>query len=143
VAAHPNRILALVVVGVGLVAVVAAILAATRDGSRYDRGTPTGAVQAYLSAVLEGDHQQAARLLSKDSSCDLADLDHAYVPEGTRVVLRRSEIAGDTAQVVVDVVATNGVFSQPVEQHTLELTRAGDRWLVTGTPWPMFECEKG
>ena len=45
----------------------------------------------------------------------------------------------------VDVVmSTGGPFdsSEYAEEHTFRLTRAGDEWLITGEPWPMFACAK-
>lgn len=142
---RPNRVLAIVVGVIALVAVVAAVLATTRAVPKYDRGTPQGVVQAYLSAVIDGDHQQAAKLLAEGSPCRVEDLDQAYVPDEVRVVLRDTEVDGDTAQVVVDVVMSSGDLldgSEHAEKHTFRLTRATGAWLVTGTPWPMYECSK-
>ena len=49
---------------------VAGVLLAIRHGSRYDRGTPAGVVQAYASAVIDGDNQEAAPSRSRGApSC--------------------------------------------------------------------------
>ena len=142
---RPNRILAIVVGGIAVIAIVAGVLSATRPAQKYGRGTPEGVVQAYLLAVIDGDHQAAAEFLAEGSPCTVADLDQAYMPDGVRVVLRDIEVNGDTAQVVVDVVMSSGELfdgSEHTEKHTFRLTRPGEAWLITGTPWPMFECNK-
>lgn len=143
---QPNRILAIVVGVVAVVAVVAGVLAATRQAPEYDRGTPAGVVQAYLSAVIDGNNQEAAGFLAADSSCDLTDLDRAYVPDEVRVVLRDTEVDAGTARVAVDVAMSSGDLfggSEYSEKHTFSLTRVGGGWLITGEPWPMYECNKG
>lgn len=143
---RPNRVLAIVVGVIAVVAVVAGVLAANRSVPRYDRNTPTGAVQAYLSAVIDGDHQKAATFLAAGSPCTVDDLDQAYLPEGLRVVLRGTEVTGGTAQVEVDVVMSTGGpldSTENAERHTFRLTRSGERWLIAGTPWPLYDCIKG
>lgn len=140
---QPNRVLLVVVALVAVVAVVAGVLLATRHEPRYDRGTPAGVVQAYLSAVIAGDNQQAAGLLAPDSPCDLTDLDRAQAPDDVRVVLRATEVRSGTARVEVDMVMSSGDLlggTEQVERHTFQLTRPDQAWLITGMPWPMYEC---
>lgn len=142
---RPNRILAVVVGVIAAIGIVAGVLSATRQVPRYDRATPEGVVQAYLTAVIRGDHQQAVDLLTAQSSCTAEDLDRAYIPEDVRVLLRDTEVEGDTAQVKVEVVMPSGgplEGSEYAERHTFGLTRTGDGWLITGAPWPMYECVK-
>ncbi|HEX6877272.1 MAG TPA: hypothetical protein VF165_16570 [Nocardioidaceae bacterium] len=139
---RPNRILAIVVGVIAVIGVVAGVLSATRQVPKYERGTPVGVVQAYLTAVIDGDHQDAVGLL-EGSTCTVGDLDRAYLPDDVRVVLRDSEVAGDAAQVKVDVVMpSEGPLdgSEYVEKHTFRLTRTGGQWLISGSPWPMYEC---
>jgi phage tail protein X len=146
VTSRPNRVLAIVVGVVAVLAVVAAVLSATRPVADYAPGTPEGVVQSYLSAVLDGDPQQAAGLLAEDSPCAIDDLDQAYTPEGVRVVLRDTRVTGDTAQVRVDVVTPSGGpldGSEYSEEHTFRLTRSGGGWRIEGSPWPMYACGKG
>ena len=142
---RPNRILAIVLGVIAVIGVAAGVLSVTRHGPEYGRGTPEGVVQAYLTAVVDGDHQDAAELLTQ-SPCTVEDLDRAYLPEDVRVVLRDTEVDGDTSQVKVDVVMSSGGpldGSEYSEEHTFRLARAGGDWLITGTPWPMYECSKG
>lgn len=144
-ASHPNRVLAIVIGAIAVIAVVAAVFSATRPVTEYDRATPEGTVQEYVSAVVEGDHQRAFELLATDSACSVEELDRAHRPYDVRVVLRDTQADGDTARVQVDVVmSTGGPFdsSEYAEGHTFRLTRAGNDWLITGEPWPMFACAK-
>lgn len=141
---RPNRILAIVVGLIAVVAVVTGVLSATRTVTEYDRGTPEGAVQAYLSAVIDADNPEAVEFLGDESPCTVVDLDQAYLPDGVRVVLRDTEVDGDSARVEVDVMTSGGPFggSEFTESVTFSLNRAGGHWLITGTPWPMYMCNK-
>lgn len=144
---RPNRILAIVVGLIAALAIVAGVLSATRTVTEYDRGTPEGAVQGYLSAVIDGDHQEAVEFLADESPCTVEDLDQAYLPDGVRVALRDTEVDGDSARIEVDVMTSGGPFgsSEFTERVTFRLNRAGEpgsHWLITGTPWPMYMCNK-
>ena len=143
---RPNLVVATVVGLVAVLAVIAGIVSATRHAPTYEPGTPVAVVQTYLAAVIDADHEAAAARLSSDSPCTVDDLDRAFLPQGVRVVLRDSRIDGDTAQVRVDVItSTGGPFdtSEYSERVTFRLTRAGGAWLITGSPWPMYQCGKG
>jgi hypothetical protein len=67
VAGRPNHILLIVLGAVAVIAVVAGAIAATRQVTQCDRGTPEGVVQAYLAAVIDGDHDEAARYPAEHS----------------------------------------------------------------------------
>jgi hypothetical protein len=141
--ARPNRFLLILLAAVAVVAVVAGVLAATRPVPTYDRATPEGAVQAYLTAVVDRDHDEAVRFLAPGSPCSAVDLDRAYLPDGVRIVLRDTHVTGDTARVEVGVaVSSGGVFndSEYTEDHTFRLTRTGADWRISGEPWPMYDC---
>ncbi|MDA8439549.1 MAG: hypothetical protein M0Z51_11945 [Propionibacterium sp.] len=145
-ARRPHLVVAAAVGLVAVLVVVAVILSATRRAPTYQPGTPVAVVQTYLAAVIDGDHGTAVAQLSSDSPCTVDDFDRSYLPQGVRVVLRDSRIDGDTAQVRVDVItSTGGPFdtSEYSEKVTLRLTRASGAWLITGSPWPMYQCGKG
>lgn len=142
---RPNRVLAIVVGVIAVLAVVAGVFSATRPAREYDRGTPEGVVQAYLSAVIDGDHQEAATFLAAESPCGVEDLDQTYLPDEVRVVLRDTEVDGDAARVDVDVAMASGEpfeGSEHVEKHTFRLARSAGLWRITGAPWPMYDCSK-
>ena len=145
-ARRPNLVVAAAVGLVAVLAVVAGILSATRHAPTVEPGTPVAVVQAYLAAVIDADHETAVAQLSGESPCTVDDFDRAYLPQGVRVVLRDSRIDGDSAQVRVDVItSTGGPFdtSEYSEKVTFRLTRASGAWLITGSPWPMYQCGKG
>lgn len=145
VTGRPNRILVIVVGVIAVIGVVAGVLSATRQVPMYEHGTPVGVVQAYLTAVINGEHQNAVSYLTKESPCTVEDLDRAAFPEGLRVVLRGTEIHGQTAQVMVEVVMPSGgplQGSEYVEKHTFHLATTDGDWLITGSPWPMYVCGK-
>ena len=138
-----NRVLVVVLGSVAVIAIVAAVLAATREAPTYDRDTPEGVVQAYVAALINGENEDAARFLAPENSCDVSDLDQAYLPEEVRVVLLETEVAADTATVDVEVVmVADDLFGaeEYAEEHTFRLTENGGEWLITGQPWPVYHC---
>ena len=59
-----------------------------------------------------------------------------------RVVLRDTEVDGDSARVEVDVVMSSGDLfggSEYSETHTFRLGKVGQEWKVQGVPWPMYD----
>jgi len=145
VTTRPSRVLAIVVALVVLVIVLVGVLAANRSVSDHDLTTPEGVVQAYVAAVVDGDHDEAAGLLAEDNPCDAGDLDGSYVPELDRVVLLDAEVDGDRASVDIETVTAEGPFGafDFTERHTFRLERSGTDWRITGRPWPLYECFKG
>ena len=142
---HANRVLAIAVGVIAVIAVIATVFSATRPVTEHDRGTPEGTVQRYVSAVVAGDNQRAGALLAPSSDCSVEDLDRAHHPDDVRVVLRDTDVEGDTARVTVNVViSTGGPFdgSEYREEHVFRLSRASGEWRITGEPWPMFACAK-
>jgi hypothetical protein len=141
-----NRILAIALGAIAVLAVVAAVISAGRPTERFDPGTPEAAVQAYVEAALDGRSDEAARWLDPAGDCDVSDLDRAGTGmTATRVVLADSRTSGDSATVEVELVfGSGGPFdsSEYREQHTYRLTRSGGSWLLTGVPWPLYDCWK-
>jgi hypothetical protein len=141
----PNRVLLLVVAAIAVIATVAGVLAANRAGPTYDPSTPEGTVQAYLTAVIDGDHDRAAGFLAAGSACSVTDLDTTTLPDGVRVTLRDVQVTGDTARVDVEVALPSGDLlggSETFERHSIRLARSSGTWLLTGEPWPMTGCRK-
>lgn len=141
-----NRAGLVLAVAVGvlvLMAVVAAVLSATREGPQLPEGSPEAAVQAYLQAVAEGDEDAAAAFLDPEGRCTEEDLRDSGSRSAGRIVLRDVEVDGDEADVEVELVyGGDGPFGgdewrDPVR---FDLRRDGDRWVITGEPWPMYGC---
>lgn len=138
-----NRVFGVVVGGIIVLALVAAVFSATRPVTTRDIGTPDGTVQAYVSAVLDRNYDKAGTFLAPSCPCDVHDLDRAFVPHSARVDLVSSEINGADARVDVRVTgpADGGPFESVTPQDaTFRLTRSGQRRLLVGSPWPLFDC---
>ena len=144
---RPNRVLAVVVGGIALVALVAAVLAATRSEPEFDPATPEGTVQGYLQAVFDEDEDEALSYLAADTACDRDDFRGVVTSESARVVLRGAEVDGEVATVEVEIAYTGGQGPFDTyewsEEQTFELEREGDRWVLIGEPWPLYFCREG
>jgi hypothetical protein len=133
------------VIVIGLIIIAVAIvtaLSSTKSAVVMDRATPAGSVQAYLKAVLVGKNAEAAKLLSTDSACTVTDIDRAYVVDTARVVLVDSTTQGATAEVRVRVEIPSGspLGDIMTENHTFRLVNSDGMWLITGIPWPLYDC---
>ena len=139
-----NRVLAIFVGAVVLLAVIAGVFVANRASPDLNPGTPEGVVQEYLQAVFAGDYPVAADLLSPSSGCHASDLAAGYVPESARIVLDHSAVNGDHAVVTVNVTegTGGGPFDSPGYSHTERITvqRDGGVWKITGSPWLLPSC---
>lgn len=147
VSARPGRVLLIVVGALVAIAAAAAFVASLRPAPTWDASTPQGTVQAYLSAVMDGDAAKAATYLDPGGDCDASDLDQVSV-NVERVDLVSTSIDRDTARVQVAVAISTGLplGGTVTENHTFRLTRAPGsagspgRWLMVGTPWPLYTC---
>lgn len=144
---RPNRVLAVVVAAVVILGIVAGVVAANRTVPILDPETPDGAVQTYLRAILEGDDEMAADLLSPSTGCDATDVAAAFATDSARIVLLESAVDGDTAAVSVEITesAGEGPFGAAEFSHEEHLTlrNEGGRWLLAGEPWPLYFCDRG
>ena len=130
---------------IGLIIVVVAIvtvLSATRSAVVIDRTTPAGSVQAYLKAILNGKNADAAKMFSPQSMCTITDIDRSYIVDSARVLLVDSTVEGTTAEVRVRVEIPSGSpFGELMtEDHTFRLVKSDGTWLLTGIPWPLYDC---
>lgn len=142
----PNAILAIVFALLVIAVVLATLFTSGSASKNLDPSTPAGTVQSYLSAVLKGNYEKAAQFISSESSCDVQDLDRVYTVDTARVDLVKTEIDGEHAQVWVKVDYPSGAPFDPmfdgvrVEDHTFRLLQVNDHWLLTGIPWPLYDC---
>ncbi len=130
---------------IGLIIVlvaVAAVVSSTRSTFVIDKSKPAWAVQNYLKAFLVGKNAEAAKMISPESECTVVDVDRAYIIDNARVVLISSSTNGNTAEVRVRVeFPLNGPFGDSSsEDHTFRLTDSNGTWLLTGIPWPLYNC---
>lgn len=138
----PNRVLALAVGLIIVLVAVVAVVSSTRSTLVIDKSKPAWAVQNYLKAFLAGKNAEAAKMISPESECTVVDVDRAYVIDNSRVVLLSTSTNGNTAEVRVRVeFPVNGPFGDsPTEDHTFRLTDSNGTWLLTGIPWPLYNC---
>lgn len=137
-----------VLAGVTVAALVAGlVIAALRPPTSLDVGRPEGVVQAYLRAVLDGDHATAAGYLSSETAerCPASAFRTAWVPEGVTADLDDVQVTGDRARVRVVLHSPATVLPplEPVDTTTevFTLSRTEDGWRLTGVPWPLVLCE--
>jgi len=139
-----NRVLAIFVGAVVLLAVLAGVVGANRATPDLKPGTPEGVVQEYLKAVFAGDYPAAASHLSPSLGCDASGLAASYVPESARIVLDHSDVNGDHAVVTVNVTegTGGGPFDSGGYSHTERLTvqRESGVWKITGSAWLLSSC---
>lgn len=138
----PNRVLAVIVGLIILLVALVAVISSTRSPLVINKANPTWAVQSYLKAVLSGRNADAAKMISPESECTVADVDRTYVVENSRVVLLGSTTNGNTAEVHVRVeFPMNDPFGDSsTEDHVFRLTDSNGNWLLTGIPWPLYNC---
>ncbi|HEY3292832.1 MAG TPA: hypothetical protein VGJ85_04285 [Candidatus Nanopelagicaceae bacterium] len=139
---NPNRVLAVIIGLVVLAVAIVTVLSTTKSAVVIDRSTPAGAVQVYLKAILAGKNAEAASMLSPNSVCTIDDVDRAYVVDTSRVLLVDSTTTGSNAEVRVRVEIPSGgpLGDFMTEDHTFRLSNTSGSWLLTGIPWPLFDC---
>jgi hypothetical protein len=142
VSRSPDRVLAIIVGSIIVAVSVVTILSTTKSAVSVSRATPAGSVQAFLKAVLVGKNAEAAKLLSPESMCTVSDIDRAYIVDTARVILVDSTTEGTTAEVRVMIEnPMEGPFgTSSSEDHTFRLVNSGGTWLITGIPWPLYDC---
>lgn len=136
-------ILGIAVAALVLLAVVAGVLSATRDGGALPQGSPEATVQDYLTRVYDRDSEGAVSLLDPAEGCTVEDLEMNQVDRAPRVVLRDSRVDGDRATVRVELVhGEGGPFGggEWTDEQVFRLRDTGAGWVITDEPWPMFHC---
>lgn len=140
-----NRVLAVLVGAVVLLAVLAGVMVANRATPELNPDTPEGVVQSYLKAVFAENYSVAVGLLSPSTRCDVSDV-AASAPESesTQIVLDHTAVDGDQAVVTVDV--TEGYGNDPFgssgfsHKERINVQRDGGVWKITGL-WLLPPCD--
>ena len=118
----------------------AAAVVTVRAGHRSDDvSSARGVSEAYLRAVIDGRGKEGAALLRSDSACD-SDLDY-LVSSSVSAQIVDEKVTGDRAAVKLLVTERPDPFSVWTHSETFHLERAGGTWLITGGPWPFYDCE--
>ena len=136
---RPTTVLAIVAALIVLLAIVAAVLAEGRERPTLDPGTPEGVVQLYVQALFDDDVAAAIEYLDPALGCS-DPLPEPYLADTARVSVVTTTTNDDTATVELAIEEgglLEGSWSHP-ERFTL--IRNGEQWLITGDPWPIYEC---
>jgi hypothetical protein len=123
-------------------AVVVLAFSIGRNVTTYESGTPESVAQEYLTAAFDGDFDRAAEFFEPSSNCDADDLDRTYMQENARISLADTVVEGERARVRVAVEIPSGgpLGGFYREEHTLRLVKIDNAWLLTGVPWPLYDC---
>lgn len=140
----PDRTL-LVILSIiaALVVIALAVVFLRGTPGVLDRATPEGIVQAYSTAVIDGDRAAAKEFLAKDlrDNCETVE---PGLAGGMRVTLVSSTVRSDSATVRVSVVTNygNGPFgsSESESDSTFDLVNEGGSWAIANAPWQLTLC---
>jgi hypothetical protein len=140
----PDRTL-LVILSIiaALVVIALAVVFLRGTPGVLDRATPEGIVQAYSTAVIDGDRAAAKEFLAKDlrDNCETVE---PGLTGGMRVTLVSSTVRTDSATVRVSVVTNygNGPFgsSESESDAAFDLVNEGGSWAIANAPWQLTLC---
>ena len=137
-----NRMLGMTVATVAVIALAVGIITATQSPTSLDPDSPQGVVQQYMTAVFDHRNDDAAKFLDATGKCTVDDLDRYGMQQDARVDLTSSEVSGATARVTVSIEYGSGdpFGSGWSEEKTLRLAKVGSSWMITGIPWPLYDC---
>ena len=137
---NPVRAL-IIVVGIALTGALLLVASQSEDG-KFEAGSPESIVQSYLKAMVNRDNDRALSYFEPTTKCDSSDLDRQYISPDLTVDLRDTSISGDRAQVKIRIrYSNNDLFGGWSEDHTIALSKLDGTWRITGTPWPLYDCD--
>lgn len=134
-----------IVASLGAIALVAlAIFSATQSKTtEFATGTPEATVQAFFKSLSERDSEGALQYFVADTPCELFELDRQSLSQEITIDLVESEITGDSAKVKVRIrYSSNDMVSGWKEDQVIRLEKESGNWRITGTPWPLYDCEQ-
>lgn len=138
---RPNIVLAVITGTVVMLAVVAAVFSLRQQSPIWDSDSPEGVVQRYAEAIVDADYARAAQLLDPDLGCTEQDFEQSYYPQSTAISIPDSQGAADQVSVTVNITSYGDPFFDRYTQgETFELLRSDSQWLITGNPWPVYDC---
>ena len=136
-------IVLLVVAALVVVLAVIAAVAGGRGAPAPDPSTPEGVVQQYVTAVVEADQAAMAALLDPALGCE-PPFYYGSATASASLAVVSTRIDGDRATVVVEITEGGGgplPGGRYTHRESFDLVASGDSWLVTGMPWPVYECK--
>lgn len=144
----PDRALIGILALIAVLVVIALVVVFTRGMPEpLETGTPARAVQDYATAVIDGDHETAAELLSSSWKDDCEEMGYGAGTTDVRITLisTRTHERTATVEVAITVGLNSGPFGDGGYEHddAFQLERDGDRWLITAVPWQLAICPTG
>lgn len=143
-ATRPDRTLIVIVSVIAAVVILALVVVFLRGApAPLDRSTPEGVVQAYTTAVIDGDLSAISPLLIKEfrDSCERLDPER---DSDVRLTLVSTRVSGDHATVRVSITTEygSGPFgsSSYETEDSFTLAKEGGQWLVETAPWQFTIC---
>lgn len=142
----PQTILLVFGVVIVLAIVVTAIASAVNRPEPLEAGTPEAAVQAFVQAVIDGDEDAAAALLTErlEQRCDTR-LDYYRGGDSLRASLGDVDVDGNAATVEVDFVsASRDLFDsyQYDFSQEFDLVVENGEWRISRLDWPHYSCSR-
>lgn len=134
-----------IVASLGAIALVAlAIFSATQSKTtEFATGTPEATVQAFFKSMSERNSEGALQYFVANTPCELFELDRQSLSQEITIDLVESEITGDSAKVKVRIrYSSNDMVSGWKEDQVIRLEKESGNWRITGTPWPLYDCEQ-
>jgi hypothetical protein len=141
-----NRTLGIVVGGIAAVSLIVIVVAALTDEPvTLDPDTPEGVVQAYVTAVADGDWTEAHSFFTAALAdrCTVSDIAVGRMDDVARVSI--DDVSITAQQAVVDVTVTHSSVDDPLststwdEDVTFVLIDEGG-WVLDEISWPYFPC---
>ena len=137
---RPTAVLAIVAVLVVALAVVAAVVSGGRERPTLDPSTPEGVVQLYATSLFDGDVAAAVERLDPALGCT-DPLPEVYLPDTVRITVVETTTDKTTARVELSIEEGSGIDGGWSHREDFTLRRASGTWLITGSPWPIYECQ--
>ena len=140
---RPNVVLLVIAALVVGLAVIAAVVSANRTTPSPDLATPEGVVQAYVVAVVDADQEKMESFLDPGLGCK-APFPYFSPPQAASLALVSSRTSGSTATVVVEISEGQGggpFGGNYTHREDFSLVLRNDHWLISGNPWPVYQCK--
>lgn len=137
---NPLRIL-IIILGIALIGALLLVASRSENG-KFEAGSPEAVVQSYLQAMIDRDNDRALSYFEPTTKCDSSDLDRQYISPDLTVDLLDTSVTGERAQVKIRIRYSNDdLFGGWSENHAIGLSKVNGMWRISGTPWPLYECD--
>lgn len=142
-AKRPNLVLAVIAALVVVLAVTVAMVSASRAKPEFDRSSPAGVVQLYISELHEGNLEATVALLDPELGCTPDNLANYGLSDSLRLRVLKETVTGERASVRLEITEGIGQLfgGEWTHEETFSLIKDGDSWLVSGSPWPVYYCD--